>query len=104
MRRTSTRSARTTAIACLVALITTLAVATGSPATATESARYLVVFAGTENEDGSFELGGNFDVHYGTALALVGSAGGTVTHDLAGQIGVMVVESDNALFATTLRA
>jgi len=102
MRRTT--STRTTAIGCLVALIATLAFAIGSPAIATESARYLVVFAGTENEDGSFELGGNFDLHHGAALALVSSAGGTVTHDLARQIGVMVVESDTALFAGTLRA
>lgn len=103
MRRTST--ARFTAVSAVLALVAALAIGTGSPiAGATGSTRYMVVFAGTEDADGSFELGGDFDLHYGTALALVQSAGGTVAHDLAGQIGVMVVESDNALFADALRA
>jgi subtilisin family serine protease len=103
MRRTSvSKRAAVMAALTLVASLAILAGPTGVQAG--EDARYVVVFAGTQNEDGSFELGGDFDLHYAAALALVASAGGSVAHDLAAQIGVMVVESDNALFAEALRA
>jgi subtilisin family serine protease len=100
MRRTLSRS-----IAVLVfALVATVPVLAGPPVKAGDTTRYLVLFAGTQNADGSFELGGDFEANYEAALALVESAGGTVAHDLAAQIGAMVVESDNALFAEALRA
>jgi subtilisin family serine protease len=100
MRRTLSRS-----IAVLVfALVATVPVVGGPPAGAADTTRYLVLYAGTQNADGSFELGGDFEANYGAALALVESAGGSVVHDLAAQIGAMVVESDNALFADALRA
>lgn len=103
MSRTAT--ARSISITLVLSLVAALLALTSAPsAVAGEAARYMVVFAGTYDDDGSFQLGGDFDLNYQAALALVASAGGTVAHDLAGQIGVMVVESDNALFAETLRA
>ncbi len=100
-----TASTRSISVTLVLALVAALAALTSAPAAvAGEATRYTVVFAGTYDEDGSFQLGGDFDLNYEAALALVASAGGTVDHDLAGQIGVMVVESDNPLFAETLRA
>jgi subtilisin family serine protease len=103
MSRSAT--SRSISVTAVLALVTTLLSLSSAPAAvAGEATRYMVVFAGTQNEDGSFELGGDFDLHYQAALALVESAGGSVDHDLARQIGVMVVESENPLFADTLRA
>ncbi len=59
---------------------------------------YIVVLAGTQAADGTFST----DTQ--AALALVESTGGTVTADLSRQIGVLMVDSSNALFADTLRA
>ena len=69
-----------------------------------ESQRYVVVFAGTTAADGTFELGGSYALNYSAALALVKAAGGTVVSDLSKQIGVMIVDSPNALFTETLKA
>ena len=61
--------------------------------------RYTVVLAGTATEDG-FALSGTREA----ALALVASAGGKVTMDLSRQIGVLGVESSNALFLDVARS
>jgi subtilisin family serine protease len=80
-------------------LVTLLAAGTGGTAGASpETTRYVVVLAGTATEDG-FALAGTREA----ALALVATAGGAVTRDLSRQIGVLVVESPNALFDETLR-
>jgi subtilisin family serine protease len=60
--------------------------------------RYVVVLAGTESADGSVT------VDRSAALALVATAGGVVQNDLSRQIGVLMVESPNALFAQALRS
>lgn len=61
--------------------------------------RYLVTLAGTEGPNG-FALDGTL-----TAVrTLVTAAGGTVVSDLSRQIGVLVVESRVASFASTLQA
>jgi subtilisin family serine protease len=84
----------------LIVLLAVIAAALPSAAgSAGTSTRYLVVFAGTATEDG-FALAATRDA----ALGLVAAAGGTVTRDLSKQIGVVVVESPNALFDETLRS
>jgi subtilisin family serine protease len=45
-----------------------------------------------------------YAVAHSYAVSLVQSAGGTVVNDLFGQIGVLVVESPNALFADLMRS
>ena len=60
--------------------------------------------AGDYALDGTCALGGNYALNHEYALTLVEAAGGTVTADLSRQIGVMVVETSNALFADALRA
>jgi subtilisin family serine protease len=88
-----------TPVASLAVILTLFAVCVGgASAGAVEAKRYLVTLAGQQGEDG-FQLTGT----YGAALSLVQSAGGTVVADLTSQIGVMVVESSNALFADVLR-
>ena len=61
--------------------------------------RYTVVLAGTATEDG-FDVAGTREA----ALDLIAAAGGTVTLDLSRQIGVLGVESSNALFLDVVRA
>jgi lantibiotic leader peptide-processing serine protease len=61
--------------------------------------RYTVVLAGTPTEEGFAPEGTSAEV-----LALVTSAGGTVTLDLSRQIGVLGVESANPLLDEVLRA
>jgi len=68
-------------------------------ARASEATDYIVVLAGQQAADGSFDLA----LSHEAALSLISSAGGTVTADLTGQIGVLVVESSNPLFADVLR-
>ena len=86
----------TTALVVLAALLTLAPVtATGAGGTT----RYLVVLSGTET-GGGFDLAGT----KAAALSAVSLAGGTVSRDLSGQIGVLVVESSSAAFADTLRA
>jgi subtilisin family serine protease len=67
---------------------------------ASQVQHYIVVFAGQQTADGTFEAA----LGHTAALALVGSAGGTVTADLFQQIGVLAIASPNALLAETLRA
>jgi subtilisin family serine protease len=83
-------------------LLAALAVLCALPSAATSanaSTRYVVALAGTETSDG-FAVAGTQQA----VTALVASAGGAVTLDLSKQIGVLVVDSPNALFAETLRA
>ena len=89
------------AIAALLALAALLAAAplSGVATADVGMTRYNVVLAGTATEDG-FALAGTRQA----ALALVAAAGGTVVNDLSGQIGVLIVESPNSLFAEVLRA
>ena len=76
-------------------------------ATATASTgatkNYTVVFKGEYGLDGTFQLGGNYGLNHQYALELVKAAGGTVTADLSKQIGVMAVQSSNALFLEAIR-
>ena len=53
--------------------------------------------------DGTYALGGNYALNHAYALSLVQGAGGTVTADLSKQIGVMLVQSTNSLFAQVMR-
>ena len=62
-----------------------------------QSQRYLVVLAGVQGDEGFTATG--------TAAAVgaaVAAAGGTVANDLSKQIGVLVVESSSATFASAL--
>ncbi|HKZ83753.1 MAG TPA: S8 family serine peptidase [Anaerolineae bacterium] len=82
-----------------------LALASGAVPFSIGSARasgthgYVVVFAGQQAADGAFDL----TVSHEAILSLVASAGGTIIADLSAQIGVLVVESANPLFAAVLR-
>jgi subtilisin family serine protease len=68
--------------------------ATGSTAA---SERYLVLLAGVQGETGFTATGTTAAVS-----AAVAAAGGTVANDLSRQIGVLVVESSSATFASAL--
>lgn len=59
--------------------------------------RYVVVLSGSVTDDG-------FESDRQAALSLVQRAGGTVSINLSRQIGVLVVDSANALFDETLRS
>lgn len=87
------------AIVLILVLALGLEVLASSAADANDTHVYLVVFEGQEADDGSFDM----SIDHATALSLVASAGGTVTADLTAQIGVLVVESDDTLFADLLR-
>lgn len=60
--------------------------------------RYLVVLAGGQRAEGFTAQG---DV--ASVLSLVRAAGGTVVRDLTRQVGVLVVDAADSLFADTLR-
>jgi subtilisin family serine protease len=94
---------RRSAVVAAAAGLFALGVVPGGPAGAAtaQATRYVVVLAGSFTADGTFQVAGG-----GTpaALALVGTAGGAVTLDLSRQIGVLVAQSENSLFADTLRA
>jgi subtilisin family serine protease len=87
------------AVLALVALGLAGATAGSGSVGNAEMTRYNVVLAGTETVDG-FELAGSREA----VLGLVALAGGTVALDLSKQIGVISVDSPNALFADLLRA
>jgi lantibiotic leader peptide-processing serine protease len=72
---------------------------------ATEDAkRYIVVFAATQAQDGTFSLGGSLTANYQAAVSLVESAGGAIVNDLSRQIATMIVDSGNPAFAEVLRS
>ena len=84
-------------LAAVVVLVLTPFTSVASADTATT--RYTVVLAGTATT-GGFDLAGTRQA----ALDLVVSAGGKVTLDLSKQIGVLGVESSNALFLNVVRS
>ncbi len=108
------------AILALVLLVGASPVGTGGASTG-DSKRHLVVFAGDYAVDGTYAvestyavlcnyavLGGyavgcDYAVAHDYAVSLVEAAGGTVASDLLGQIGVLVVDSPNSLFADAMR-
>jgi subtilisin family serine protease len=65
------------------------------PASAANTKTFLVVFRGVQQMDGSFKMA----TASTEALALIQTAGGSVTADLSSQIGVFIVQSGNPLFA-----
>jgi hypothetical protein len=69
-----------------------------------DAKRYIVVFAATQAEDGTFALGGSLAANYQAAVSLVESAGGTIVNDLSRQIATMIVDSANPAFAEVLRS
>jgi hypothetical protein len=76
----------------------------GAGAGTGETTRYTVVFRADYALNGTYALGGNYALNHNYALSLVKAAGGTVAADLSNQIGVMVVDSPNALFADVMRS
>ena len=113
-------------IAAIAVLVGVPVVGTGGAATA-DTKRYLVVYKGDYAVDSTYAVGGgyavlcnyavasgyavgcNYAVAQGYAVAhdyavsLVTAAGGTVANDMLSQIGVLAVDSQNALFAQVLR-
>jgi subtilisin family serine protease len=117
----------------LIAVIAAIALLVGAPVVSTGGAstgdtkRYLVVFSGDYAVDSTYAVGGgyavlcnyavasgyavgcNYAVGSGYAVAhdyavsLVTAAGGTVASDMLEQIGVLSVDSSNALFAQLMR-
>ena len=85
----------------LAAVALGLAVALGDPidagADVNVTKRYVVVLAGTE-------AAGGFVADRTAVLALVQTSGGVVQNDLSSQVGVLMVESSNVLFAQALRS
>jgi hypothetical protein len=69
-----------------------------------DAKRYIVVFAATQAEDGTFALGGSLTANYQAAVSDVESAGGTIVNDLSRQIATMIVDSANPAFAEVLRS
>ena len=90
---------RLKAVLLAAAVVLVLVPFTAPAAADTGVTHYTVVLAGTPTEDG-FDLAGTREA----ALALVASAGGTVALDLSRQIGVLFVDSPNALFDDVVRA
>jgi subtilisin family serine protease len=92
------------AVALLAAVFASVGLFSRATANTSTVKRHIVVFSATRTLDGAYQLGGNYALNYQAALSLVRAARGTVTNDLSKQIGVMVVDSPNALFAETLRS
>jgi subtilisin family serine protease len=107
----------------LLALVLLVGVSPVGPGTAStgETKRYLVVFAGEYAVDGTYAVDGgyavlcsyavlsgyavgcNYAVAHDYAVSLVEAAGGTVATDMLSQIGVLAVDSSNALFADVMQ-
>jgi subtilisin family serine protease len=106
----------------ILALVLLVGAATGTGGASTGDAkRHLVVFAGDYAVDGEYAVestyavlcnyavlngyavGCDYAVAHDYAVSLVEAAGGTVANDLLSQIGVLVVDSPNALFADLMR-
>jgi lantibiotic leader peptide-processing serine protease len=104
------------ALLALTLLIVASPVGTGGASTG-DTKRYLVVFSGEYAVDGTYAVDGgyavlcnyavlsgyavgcNYAVAHEYAVSLVEAAGGTVATDALSQIGVLTVDSTNALFA-----
>jgi len=100
----------------LVVLLVGALVGSGSASTG-ETKRHLVVFGGDYAVDSTYAVGGGYAVlcsyavtsgyavgcndavAHDYAVSLVKAAGGTVVGDMLSQIGVLTVDSSNALFA-----
>ena len=100
-------------------LVFASSVATGGASTG-DTKRHLVVFAGDYAVDGTYAVDGgyavlcnyavlsgyavgcNSGVAHDYAVSLVNAAGGTVSNDMLSQIGVLAVDSSNALFAQVM--
>jgi subtilisin family serine protease len=85
------------AIAAAAMLLAAPAGATGTARLAQD--RYVVLLAGSQGDTGF-----QFTQTRAAALATVTAAGGTVTRDLSNQVGVVVVQTQNALFAQQIGA
>jgi subtilisin family serine protease len=120
------RHALVGAVAAIVLLVGASPVGAGSSGTG-DTKRYLVVFAGDYAVDSTYAVGGGYAVlcNYAVlsgyavgcdyavgngyavahdyAVSLVETAGGTVANDMLSQIGVLAVDSSNALFAQVMR-
>jgi subtilisin family serine protease len=120
------RHALVVAIAAIALLVGASPVGAGSSDTG-DTKRYLVVYKGDYAVDSTYAVGGgyavlcnyavasgyavgcNYAVGSGYAVAhdyavsLVTAAGGTVASDMLSQIGVLAVDSSNALFADLMR-
>jgi lantibiotic leader peptide-processing serine protease len=108
------------AILAVALLVGVSAVGTGGAGTGATK-RHLVVFAGDYAVDSSYAVGGgyavvcnyavlngyavtcDYAVAHDYAVSLVETAGGTVASDTLSQIGVLAVDSSNALFAEVMR-
>jgi len=85
-------------VALLVALVAVLAAALPSAAgSASTSTRYMVLLAGQQTDSGFTATGS-----VAAARSLVQQNGGTVAADLSRQIGVLVADSMNPAFATSI--
>jgi subtilisin family serine protease len=107
------------AVLAFALLLVASPVGTGGASTG-ETKRYLVVFAGDYAVDGTYAVDGgyavlcnyavlsgyavgcNYAVAHEYAVSLVEAAGGTVATDALSQIGVLAVDSANALFAQVM--
>jgi subtilisin family serine protease len=69
-----------------------------------DAKRYIVVFAATGAQYGTFALGGSLTENYQAAVSVVESVGGTIVKDLSRQIATMIVDSANPAFAEVLRS
>ncbi|MPZ23814.1 MAG: S8 family serine peptidase [Dehalococcoidia bacterium] len=63
---------------------------------------YIVVFDGTTNRAGAFEIGGNYRDNQRPALESVRQAGGDVQADLLRQVGAVIATSDDPSFGDRL--
>jgi subtilisin family serine protease len=109
-------------VGVLLALVLLVGLAGTGSAETGQTKRHLVVLDGEYAVDGTYAVestyavlcnyavlsgyavGCDYAVAHNYAVSLVEAAGGTVTNDLLSQIGVLVVDSSNALFADVMRA
>jgi subtilisin family serine protease len=90
------------ALAALAALAMTAFAGAGVAADA-QAQRYLVVFKDDSTLTGVTSLVPAYSAAEQQAAALVGQAGGTIASNMVQEIGVVAVESSNALFDETMR-
>ena len=88
---------RSAFLAVCLLLATLLFVPAGAQASTAKG--YLVVLAGTQTTSGFDAVGTDAQI-----AAALRAAGGAVTNDLSGQIGVLAVASSNLAFADALTA
>ncbi|MDP8955929.1 MAG: S8 family serine peptidase [Actinomycetota bacterium] len=91
----------TAALLLVLGLVTAITSATANASTGALT-RYTVVFKATQDQNGNFQLGGNYVKYRDAAIAAVKAAGGTIVHDLSRQIATVMAESVNPNFAAQL--